>query len=150
MGFADDDSINELKRRFPNAVYINKKDQYQERALSIFNSSQANEEPIGLHLKGTSFQMDIWKRLLQIPFGRLVSYSSLAGDLKKARATGTAIGDNPAGYLIPCHRVVRATGEFGHYYWGTDRKAALISWEAAVSNEKVLSKKRVFKQQPVG
>jgi AraC family transcriptional regulator of adaptative response/methylated-DNA-[protein]-cysteine methyltransferase len=148
MGFADDEKegVQELKRRFPYANYVSRGDAYQDNAFSVFDKPEGNEKTIRLHLKGTSFQINTWKKLLQIPFGELVSYASLAGDVKRSRATGTAVGDNPVGFLIPCHRVVRATGEFGQYYWGADRKAALISWEAAMANETILSKKRVLSQ----
>ena len=47
------------------------------------------------------------------------------------RAVGTAVGDNPISYLIPCHRVIRQTGELGQYRWGATRKVALVGWEAA-------------------
>ena len=138
MGFADDDeaeAIKELKRRFPYANYLKREDDYQRNALSVFDNPEGSGKKIRLHLKGTSFQVSIWRKLLQIPFGGLVSYASLTGDIKKSRAAGTAVGDNPVGYLVPCHRAVRTNGEFGQYYWGPDRKAALISWEAAISNE---------------
>lgn len=138
MGFADNgeaEGVEELKRRFPYAHYLKREDEHQRNALSVFDNEEGNEKLIRLHLKGTVFQLSIWRKLLQIPFGGLVSYASLTGDTKKSRAAGTAVGDNPVGYLVPCHRVVRGNGEFGHYYWGPDRKAALISWEAAVINE---------------
>lgn len=138
MGFADNgeaEAVEELKRRFPYAHYLKREDEHQRNALSVFDNAEGNEKPIRLHLKGTTFQLSIWRKLLQIPFGGLVSYASLTGDAKKSRAAGTAVGDNPIGFLVPCHRVVRNNGEFSHYYWGPDRKAALISWEAAVANE---------------
>jgi AraC family transcriptional regulator of adaptative response/methylated-DNA-[protein]-cysteine methyltransferase len=138
MGFADNgeaEAVEELKRRFPYAHYLKHEDDHQRNALSVFGNAEGNGKPIRLHLKGTAFQLSIWRKLLQIPFGGLVSYASLTGDTKKSRAAGTAVGDNPVGYLVPCHRVVRGNGEFGQYYWGPDRKAALISWEAAIVNE---------------
>ncbi len=138
MGFADNgeaEAVEELKRRFPYAHCLKREDEHHRNALSVFDNAEGNEKPTRLHLKGTAFQLSIWRKLLQIPFGGLVSYASLTGDTKKSRATGAAVGDNPVGFLVPCHRVVRGNGEFGHYYWGPDRKAALISWEAAVINE---------------
>ncbi|HKO80086.1 MAG TPA: methylated-DNA--[protein]-cysteine S-methyltransferase [Chitinophagaceae bacterium] len=145
MGFAENETeaVNELKRRFPYSNYVEREDDHQRNALSVFDNPAGNDKEIRLHLKGTSFQLSIWKLLLQIPFGGLVSYASLTGDVKRSRAAGTAVGDNPIGYLVPCHRVVRANGEFGQYYWGPDRKAALISWEAAVANEHLLSNKLI-------
>lgn len=148
LGFADSEkeAIDELKRRFPYASLIGKRDECHDNAFAIVDNAEGTRNPVRLHLKGTIFQIDIWKKLLTIPFGGLVSYASLAGDAKKSRAVGTAVAGNPIGYLIPCHRVVRATGEFGEYYWGADRKAALISWEAALTDESILRKKRVFRQ----
>ena len=111
MGFADngeEEAAGELKRRFPYAHYLEGEDDYQLNALSVFDNADGNKKPIRLHLKGTTFQLSIWRKLLQIPFGGLVSYASLAGDAKKSRAAGTAVGDNPVGFLVPCHRVVRS------------------------------------------
>ena len=64
----------------------------------------------------------------------MTSYQKLAtalGRKKAARAIGNAIGCNPVGYLIPCHRVIRSSGELGGYRWGLERKAALLGWEAS-------------------
>ncbi|MEO8584413.1 MAG: MGMT family protein [Flavitalea sp.] len=47
---------------------------------------------------------------------------------------GSAVGDNPVAYIIPCHRVIKSTGEFGQYHWGTTRKKAMIGWEAALAS----------------
>lgn len=137
LGFADEGeeaAFKELKRRFPYANYTNREDEHQQNAYSIFDHPEGNSEPVRLHLKGTSFQISIWNKLLQIPFGGLLAYASLTGAIKNARAVGTAVGNNPVGYLIPCHQTVRTSGEFGPYYWRPARKAALISWEAARTN----------------
>ena len=92
----------------------------------------------GTHLRalvrGTAFQLRVWRALLRIPPGRLVSYGHLAaaiGHQRAARAVGTAVGANPLAYLIPCHRVIRETGVIGQYRWGQERKRALLGWEAA-------------------
>jgi len=87
-----------------------------------------------LLVKGTPFQLKVWEALLKIPFGSLVSYQAVSEHVNNPRglqATGGAIGRNPVAYLIPCHRVVRKTGEINGYKWGLDRKSALIGWEAA-------------------
>ncbi|NET11053.1 MAG: methylated-DNA--[protein]-cysteine S-methyltransferase [Symploca sp. SIO2B6] len=89
--------------------------------------------PLILHLKGTNFQLQVWRALLNIPFAGITTYQDLAismGRPTAARAIGTAIGRNPIGYLIPCHRVIRASGELGGYRWGLERKTALLGWEA--------------------
>ena len=87
-----------------------------------------------LLVRGSRLQIQVWRALLTIPPGRLVSYGALANSLgypRAGRAIGTAIGANPVAMLIPCHRVLRANGEITGYRWGSERKAALIGWEAA-------------------
>lgn len=88
--------------------------------------------PIPLHLGGTPFQLKVWQALLRIPEGQLATYQQVAKSLglpRAHRAVGTAIGANPIGYLIPCHRVIRSTGVIGDYRWGSTRKTALICLE---------------------
>jgi AraC family transcriptional regulator of adaptative response/methylated-DNA-[protein]-cysteine methyltransferase len=85
-------------------------------------------------VKGTTFQMRVWRALLQVPSGTLVSYGRLAAALDHpaaARAVGTAVGHNPLAWLIPCHRVIRETGVIGEYRWGAVRKHAMVAWESA-------------------
>src|SRR5215467_9839790 len=92
--------------------------------------------PTPLHLvpKGTPFQIQVWSALLEIPEGETASYSriaALAGSPSAVRAVGTALGANPIGYLIPCHRIIRSTGAVGDYRWGARRKTMLLAVEAA-------------------
>jgi len=85
-------------------------------------------------VRGTGFQVRIWRALLQIPRGTLVSYGQLAeavGNRAAARAVGRAVGQNPVAYLIPCHRVIREAGALGDYRWGQTRKKAIVAWEAS-------------------
>jgi AraC family transcriptional regulator of adaptative response/methylated-DNA-[protein]-cysteine methyltransferase len=85
-------------------------------------------------VKGTTFQVRVWRALLQVRPGTLVSYGRLAAALEKpaaARAVGTAVGHNPLAWLIPCHRVIRETGVIGDYRWGRVRKQAMLAWESA-------------------
>ncbi len=85
-------------------------------------------------LRGSAFQLKVWEALLKIPEGQLRSYDQIAdaiGQPTASRAVGTAIGSNPVGYLIPCHRVIKKTGLFGGYRWGMSRKQAMLGWEAA-------------------
>ena len=82
---------------------------------------------------GTTFQLKVWRSLLRIPPGSVATYSSIAlaiGNPGAARAVGTACGANPVAWLIPCHRVVRATGGPGGYRWGAERKKAMLAAEA--------------------
>lgn len=92
------------------------------------------EKPLPLLLQGTNFQIKVWEALLAIPEGWATSYGELARHLGMpgaARAVGRAIGANPVAWLIPCHRVLRESGELGGYRWGLERKQALLAWEAS-------------------
>jgi AraC family transcriptional regulator of adaptative response/methylated-DNA-[protein]-cysteine methyltransferase len=94
-------------------------------------------EPWKLYVRGTEFQLRVWRALLRVPPGELVSYGMLAaavGSPGAARATGRAVGANEIAFLIPCHRVIRGTGETGGYRWGVMRKRALLAWEAGRSS----------------
>lgn len=142
LAFYNDEQIalENLIKNFPKAQLIPGRDEMQENALSFFFRDWSKLRNIKLHLKGTPFQIKVWEALLKIPMGKLSSYFSVActvNNLKASRAVGSAIGDNPVAFLIPCHRVIRSTGEFGHYHWGSERKTAMIGWEAA--NVSILS-----------
>jgi AraC family transcriptional regulator of adaptative response/methylated-DNA-[protein]-cysteine methyltransferase len=138
---ADNDSgLSSLKQKFPNANYRQVVDQHQQNALFIFNHDWKGLNKIKLHLKGSPFQLKVWESLLRIPFGKLETYGGIARQIENEaafRAVGTAVGDNPVAYLIPCHRVIQAAGKMGGYYWGTNRKAAIIGWEAAQLEQQV-------------
>ena len=85
-------------------------------------------------VRGTPFQVRVWRALLRVESGALTSYGRLAaavGTPGGARAVGQAVGQNPLSYLIPCHRVIRETGALGGYRWGRERKLALLVWESA-------------------
>lgn len=136
MAFADDqgNALDALQAKFPNAGYWQKVDTIQQNAIFIFTQNWSRLGEIKLHLKGSDFQLKVWKALLDIPAGKLTTYSDIASKVDSpaaSRAVGTAIGDNPVAYLIPCHRVIRSSGELGGYRWGLVRKAAIIGWEAA-------------------
>ncbi|HNR16669.1 MAG TPA: methylated-DNA--[protein]-cysteine S-methyltransferase [Chitinophagaceae bacterium] len=136
LAFADDEvmALGELKKLFPNASFRQVVDTIQQNALFIFTQDWKNLSAIKLHLKGTAFQLKVWETLLKIPMGGLSTYASIAaatGNNKASRAVGSAIGDNPVAFLIPCHRVIKSTGSLGHYHWGSNRKTAIIGWESA-------------------
>jgi AraC family transcriptional regulator, regulatory protein of adaptative response / methylated-DNA-[protein]-cysteine methyltransferase len=125
-------AVSDLKRIWPNATLKENKNTHQQSVINFFMQDWSDLPQIKLHLKGTSFQLKVWEALLKIPSGALSTYSSVARlvDTPKAfRATGTAIGDNPIAYLIPCHRVIRSTGIIGEYHWGSTRKISMIGWE---------------------
>ncbi|MEZ2336147.1 bifunctional helix-turn-helix domain-containing protein/methylated-DNA--[protein]-cysteine S-methyltransferase [Mucilaginibacter sp. RCC_168] len=139
MAFADDreDAFNKLLEQFPNASYTQVVDVAQQDALHIFKKDWSELSKIKLHLKGTSFQLKVWETLLKIPMGDLSTYSDISKQIHQpnaSRAVGSAIGANPVAFLIPCHRVIKSTGESGGYHWGPTRKSAIIGWEAALVN----------------
>ena len=123
-----------LKTHFPKASYQQIADSFQRDALFIFQQDWTQLQQIKLHLRGTAFQLKVWQSLLQIPLGAIDSYGTIAkqlGNPQASRAVGTAIGSNPIAFLIPCHRVIQASGKTGGYRWGTTRKQAMLAWEAA-------------------
>jgi AraC family transcriptional regulator of adaptative response/methylated-DNA-[protein]-cysteine methyltransferase len=100
----------------------------------IFHGEPGTGDALTLRIRGTPFQLRVWRALLRVPPGAVVSYGNLAaaaGNPNAARATGRAVGANPVAFLIPCHRVVRADGDSGHYRWGAARKRAMLAWEMA-------------------
>ena len=105
-------------------------------ASKIFTrpADSSSRPPLRAFVRGTPFQVRVWRALLQVPPGALTSYGRLANAIEKptaARAVGTAVGQNPLAYLIPCHRVIRETGVIGEYHWGQTRKRAIIAWESS-------------------
>jgi AraC family transcriptional regulator of adaptative response/methylated-DNA-[protein]-cysteine methyltransferase len=139
LAFADDEkeALLLLQMQFPKAQFRQVVDTIQQNALFIFTQDWKDLSKIKLHLKGTPFQIKVWEALLKIPMGDVSTYSGIANTINNpnaSRAVGTAIGDNPVAFLIPCHRVIKSTGDFGQYHWGGIRKTAMIGWEAAKSN----------------
>jgi AraC family transcriptional regulator, regulatory protein of adaptative response / methylated-DNA-[protein]-cysteine methyltransferase len=124
---------SDVRLRFPSATLEQKTDLHQQQALKMFRDDWSDLDRVKLHLKGTPFQIKVWNALLQIPSGALTSYHEIAkevGDPHASRAVGTAIGNNPIAFLIPCHRVITSSGNLGGYHWGIDRKSAMIALEA--------------------
>ena len=103
----------------------------------LFDSAAATSAgPFHLLVKGTNFQTQVWRALISIPPGCVVSYRDVAnrvGRRNAVRAVAGAIAANSIGYLIPCHRVLRSTGALSGYRWGHERKRALLAWESAAS-----------------
>ena len=136
LKFIDDkaNGLEELKRNFSNATFQMKSDKNQKKLSPIFRNNLDNLEQIKLHLKGTEFQLKVWEALLTIPLGKLATYGEVSKFINKpkaSRAVGTAIGNNPIAFLIPCHRVIQASGKIGGYRWNPIRKKAIIGWEAS-------------------
>lgn len=135
LAFADNqsDALFALQKKFPNANYTETIDGFQAEALNAFTNG-TSADAIKLHLKGTAFQLKVWEALLNIPMGNLITYGGIAQMVqspKASRAVGSAVGDNPVAFIIPCHRVIQSTGVMGNYHWGSNRKAAMIGWESA-------------------
>ena len=101
----------------------------------IFGANPAvGPSALNLVLRGTNFQVNVWRALLEIAPGGMISYGALAaraGHPRAARAVGQAVARNAIAYLIPCHRVIRGLGQLGEYRWGSHRKRLLLAWEAA-------------------
>ena len=125
-------AIDNLKQIWPNALLKENINKHHQSVINFFKQDWNDLPQIKLHLKGTPFQLKVWEALLKIPSGELSTYSIVAGIIKSPkafRAVGTAIGDNPIAYLIPCHRVIKSTGIIGEYHWGSIRKTSMIGWE---------------------
>ncbi len=136
--FYDDLSIalSDLRNNWPLATIKEDDSVTTTYANKIFGQA-SNGQPLSIHLVGTNFQIQVWQALLNTEQGQMVSYGTLAswvGKPKASRAVGTAVGNNPIAYLIPCHRVIRSAGGLGQYRWGATRKKALLGWEAAQKN----------------
>ncbi len=134
LAFTDkkDTAHEELVNRFPNAKILADHPQLHQSAMAIFTNDWNQLKALKLHLKGTHFQLKVWEALLKIPMGQLATYGQIAREInspKASRAVGSAIGNNPIAFIIPCHRVIQSTGEFGQYHWGSNRKKAIIGWE---------------------
>ncbi|MEM6444993.1 MAG: methylated-DNA--[protein]-cysteine S-methyltransferase [Cyanobacteria bacterium P01_D01_bin.123] len=132
----NDEAIAErhLRAEWPNADLVRDRLRVESICDRMFRSSTSERTPLVLHVKGTNFQIQVWRALLKVPFGGITTYRDLAefmGQPTATRATGNALGRNPVGYLIPCHRVIRASGELGNYRWGAGRKPVLLGWEAS-------------------
>lgn len=130
----DEAAWSALQQEWPKAVIRRNDHAAKELVADIFETGDRSRGRSRLRalVKGTSFQVRVWRALLHVPPGRLISYGQLAaaiGEPTAARAVGTAVGLNPIAYLIPCHRVIRSTGVIGDYRWGSIRKRTMLAWE---------------------
>lgn len=129
-----DAALAELQAQWPRARFKRDDTAADQLANRIFHRATVKDSPTPLRafVRGTPFQVRVWRPLLQIQRGSLVSYGMLAAAVDKpsgARVVGSALGENPLAYLIPCHRVIRETGVIGDYRWGQVRKRAILAWE---------------------
>ena len=130
----------DLVRRWPAAQVYHDAHHTAPTADRLFcprnGSRDVPESGFHLFVKGTNFQVNVWRALLRVPEGSLISYKQLAqltGNPTAIRATASAVGANPVSYLIPCHRILRSSGELGGYQWGIERKRAIIAWDSALA-----------------
>ncbi|WP_245895268.1 methylated-DNA--[protein]-cysteine S-methyltransferase [Pontivivens insulae] len=122
-------ALTEMTKRWPNATLREDASAPRPHVEAAFTSGKAE-----LHVIGAPFQIKVWEALLRIPSGHVSTYGDIAGAIgspKAVRAVGTAVGRNPIGVLIPCHRAIRKSGELGGYHWGTPVKRAVLAWESA-------------------
>jgi AraC family transcriptional regulator of adaptative response/methylated-DNA-[protein]-cysteine methyltransferase len=139
LGFVDggdrSQPFSQLEQTWPGAVFAESQTCIHSILTRIFGFSHVGDsKPFHLHVKGTNFQINVWRALLAIPPGRIVSYQDIAAHIgrpKSIRAAANAIAVNPVSYLVPCHRVIKKSGKIHRYRWGISRKKAIIGWEAA-------------------
>ncbi len=126
--------LDGLADQWPNATLEEGREHTGAIVRELFGGIRRSDRPLSLCVAGTNFQISVWRALLHIPPGSVTSYSRVAaaiGQPRAARAVGLAIGRNPVAFVIPCHRVIRETGELGSYRWGSARKQAIQCWETA-------------------
>ena len=141
LAFVDDRGkqgcFEDMAARFSAARLIEDPSATEDTMARIFarpgEQKPTSQAPLRLLLKGTEFQIKVWRALMAIPPGTLTTYGTVAEALgmkgAAARAVGTAVGANPISWLIPCHRVIRNSGMLGGYRWGLPRKLAMMGWE---------------------
>ena len=124
-----DDLLTAAKARWPLSQFVQDNKIAEDISRTVFGGGD-----VSVLLKGTPWQIQVWSALLHIPPGKIVSYGQIAdavGTRKASRAVGTAVAANHIGYVVPCHRVLRATGSFKRYRWGAPRRWAMLAYEAA-------------------
>ena len=129
----DEAAMADLRARWPAAEFRENVALLRPWVETAFGKGGMNDRA-PLHLIGAPFQIKVWEALLQLQEGQVTTYGDIAsviGNPKAVRAVGTAVGRNPIGYLIPCHRVLRKSGELGGYHWGLPMKRAMLGYEAA-------------------
>ena len=130
-------ALRDMKSRWPKAKYVEDFASRAPTARRIFDAALwRKDQPLRVVLIGTDFEVRVWEKLLDIPMGKLTTYSDLAtraGSPNAARAVGAAVGKNPICFVVPCHRVIGKSGELTGYHWGITRKRAMLGWEAGMS-----------------
>jgi len=130
------DALEALREEWPRAKLRRDDTAARGLAAGMFMppGAPARVPSLRVLVRGSTFQVRVWRALLRIPAGAVVSYGALAKSLDSpsaARAVGSAVAKNSIAFLIPCHRVIRETGVVGEYRWGQERKRAILAWEGA-------------------
>lgn len=133
---SEEDLIGEIRRRL-KADFVKDPSKFQELRewLDTFYRGDPVSYEGAFDLRGTEFQKKVWRAIHDIPYGRLTSYGRIARDIGKpraARAVGNAVGANPLGPVIPCHRVVWSNGGLGGFGGGLWRKRELLHLEGVL------------------
>ena len=139
LGFTDRGqraaTTDQLLRTWPGAVFTEDSAAVGPPLRNIFSRRHHRpSQPFTLQIRGTNFQINVWRALLTIPSGSVVTYRDIAACIGRppaSRAVAAAIAINPVAYLIPCHRVIARSGAIHGYRWGSARKKAMVGWEAA-------------------
>ena len=130
------DGFARMQEHFPNSELIRDDEQTRDLMEEIMEAwDQDTLNDVELDLRGTDFQCSVWKALLNIPRGEVISYGDVANDIgkpKASRAVGSAVGENPVSLIVPCHRVVQASGGLGNYGWGVQLKEKILEQEGAL------------------
>jgi AraC family transcriptional regulator of adaptative response/methylated-DNA-[protein]-cysteine methyltransferase len=138
FGDSERELVARLGAEFPRATLVPAGDASREpldawmAALDAHVVERAPRPELPLDLRGTAFQIKVWRFLLSVKPGRVVSYGEIAAEIghpDAVRAVGTACGANRIAVLVPCHRALRADGSLGGYRWGLERKRVLLDRE---------------------
>ena len=143
LAFADEgeeaSTMADMKGRWPEAQFVEDLMATAPYADRIFKQENWRpDQPLRVVFIGTDFEIRVWETLLRIPFGKASTYSDIASHLGKpsaARAVGTAVGNNPVSFVVPCHRVMSKSGGLCGYHWGLTRKHAILGWEAGITSQ---------------
>lgn len=134
--------IEQLRKEYPQASLQPMPDAAQPafaswiEALNLYLTGETAPPDLPLDIQGTAFQLKVWSYLQQIPTGEVQSYAEVAtgiGQPTAARAVARACASNRVALVIPCHRVIRGSGELGGYRWGIERKRVLLDGERKFS-----------------
>jgi len=132
--FGEKQAFEDFANRWPEAGFLRDDAIINPVCQQIFRPELWKaDQPVRIVFIGTDFEIKVWQTLLKIPFGEVSTYGKLANSIEKpkaARAVGAAIGRNPISFVVPCHRVVGATGNLTGYHWGITRKRAILGWES--------------------